>query len=76
MNDKHEASVNEINKILKDMREGNIVLMVSLWNEISLSWATSSVCQVHRSLYESGHIQEMVSFILNSNDIPMEDTAS
>jgi len=76
MNDKHIASVEEINKIIEEMRVGSTVTMVGLWNKISLRWSTDSVCQVHRSLHESGHIQEMVSFILESKDIPLEDTAS
>ena len=76
MNDKHIASFEEINTVIEEMREGSTTTMIEMWNKISLKWSTDSVCQVHRSLYESGHIQEMVSFILESKDIPLEDTAS
>ena len=76
MKDKHKASEEDIAETLIKMRESNVNTKISIWNDISSTWTVDSVSQVHISLYRSGHIKEMVEYILESRDVQMEDTAS
>jgi hypothetical protein len=76
MKEKYIASEEDIASVLLEMRSSNVDSMINIWNNISSKWSIDSVSQVHVSLYSSGHIQEMVSYILETRDIPVEDTAS
>ena len=76
MKEKYIASEEDIASVLLEMRSSNVDSMINIWNNISSNWSIDSVSKVHVSLYSSGHIQEMVSYILETRDIPVEDTAS
>ena len=76
MKDKYIATEEDIAQTLVKMRESNLDKMISIWNDISSTWSVDSVSQVHISLYSSGHIQEMVSYILQTREAYVEDTGS
>ena len=73
MDEKYIASDDEISDILLKMRQSDMRSMIEIWNKISSNWSVVSVAQVHRSLYISGHIQEMIEHILeDSRGEPIE----
>tara|TARA_B100000700_G_scaffold247491_1_gene276912 strand:- start:10941 stop:11171 length:231 start_codon:yes stop_codon:yes gene_type:complete len=76
MKDKHIASEDEISRVLLEMRGAKVESMVLMWNEISVRWSVDSVSQVHRSLQDSGHIQMMVSHILESKSHEIQEAVS
>jgi len=69
MSEKHVPSEEEIRDTLLRMRSCDIESMILDWNMIAERWSVRSVSQVHKSLQDSGHIQKMISYIVENKKL-------